>query len=197
MPRMLDMLHVYDATVSELHERRDADHVIRLKGGGFDLSQALKKLVDQGYTFKRAVITSHGKPGKIELDRNHIDAERLRELFANKGYEALFPKRARIYFNGCNVGEEPGGLAFMTAAAQIFLRRAGGTAFGMTSAGVFVDGLLGALVLPLGVVSLGHVVHLGGKIVSVTVGPGGSIVPEAPVVWPDPPNHRDNVGSKI
>jgi hypothetical protein len=186
---LLDLLYIYDATIDFAEDRGDASLTIAHKGDIVALAKRLSELVDKGASFRRCVFTTHGTPGKILFHGDEVDAWGMNKRCGGQGLERLFPlPGSRLYFNGCEVGAEPGGKKFVTAAAQIFLRTAGGTAFAMTSNGH---------PFPLPFIHQGHVVHFGGGIVSTTVGPGGKEIPEPPVVWEDPPNHRDNVGNKI
>jgi hypothetical protein len=150
MARNLDLLYVYDATVSDLEDRDDADFTVRVKGGGLVMSQEFDKIIAQGLTFKRAVVTCHGKPGVIRFDGNDIDSKRLKELFENKGYDRLFPGKTRIYFNGCDVGDDDVGLAFLETAGSIFLKRGGGEVFAMNNKGVFFDKVVSGIFSPWG-----------------------------------------------
>src|SRR4051794_10748965 len=133
---MGNLLFIYDDTIDFAEERGDADVTIAHKGNLVSLVARLRELVDKRKTFQRAVVTTHGYPGHIFLGKDDIDAWGLRKRCADQGLHALFPTAdARLYFNGCEVGAEPGGLEFVTTAAQIFLRSLGGTAFAMTSNG--------------------------------------------------------------
>jgi len=186
---VLDLLYIYDATIDFAENREDADYTIAHKGNLVQLVEKLRDLVAKGISFRRAVVTCHGQPGMIILHDDMISAWGLTKRCANQGLERLFPvEGARLSFNGCEVRAEPGGKEFVTTAAQIFLRSRGGTAFAMTSNGD---------PFPLPLIHSGHVVHFGGGIVSASVAAGGTVIPEPPLVWPDPPNGRDNVGNKI
>jgi len=200
MARNLDLLYVYDATVSALEDRNDADFTVRVKGGGFVMSQEFDKIIAQGMTYKRAVVTCHGKPGVIRFDGNDIDSKRLKELFENKGYDKMFPGKTRIYFNGCNVGDEEIGLEFLETAGSIFLKRGGGEVFAMDNKGVFFDKVVSGLTLPWGGWMHGHVAHPFGTIRSVQVYPGGVVVrdtPPAPTIWSSGPRNPRETGNKI
>jgi len=191
---LLDLLYIYDATIDFADQRRDASFTIAHTGGLIDLVKRLRELVNNGVSFRRCVVTTHGFPGKIVLGsggRNGdvVDAWGLNKRCVGQELHRLFPlPNSRLYFNGCQVGAEPGGKEFVTTAAQIFLRLWGGTAFAMTSNGYS---------FPIWFIHNGHVVHFSGGIVSTTVGPCGVVIPDPPIVWPEPPNHRDNVGNKI
>lgn len=186
---ILDLLYIYDATIDFAEERDDASMIIAHKGDIVALAKRLSEIVASGTGFRRCVFTSHGYPGHILLNGDAVDAGGLRRRCSGLGLHKLFPwPGASLYFNGCEVGAEPGGKAFVTAAAQVFLQSVGGTAMAMTSNGH---------PFPLPYIHKGHVVHFGGGIVSTTVGPTGIIMPEPEFKWEDPPNHRDNIGNKI
>ena len=188
---LLDLLYIYDATISFAEDRNDASMTIAHTSGIVDLATRLRELVDKGTTFRRCVVTTHGYAGHIQWGGKNewVDAWGLDKRCARQSLHLLFPfPDSRLYFNGCEVGAEPGGKEFITAAAKIFLRNLGGTAFAMTSNGH---------PFPLPFWGKGHVVHYGGGIVSTRVGPGGIVIPDTPLQWKDPPNHRDNVGNKV
>ncbi len=192
--KLLDLLYIYDATIDFAEDRDDASLTIAHTGNLVDLVNKLTGLVSEGTFFRRGVVTTHGYPGNIILNSGGkigdlIDASGIRKRCEGRNLHRLFLyPGARLYFNGCEVGAEPGGKEFLTTAAQIFLCGLGGTAFAMTSNGH---------PFPLPFINSGHVVHFGGGVVSTTVEAGGSVVPEAPIDWPDPPGGRDNVGNKI
>jgi len=162
----LDMLYVYDANIDYAGDRDDADFTIGHKGPPHQLPPKLRRLVDEGYIFRRMVVTCHGYPGAIKFGTDTLYPSNLINLFANQGFEKLFMfPGSRIMFNGCEVAAEPGGVAFLLTAAKIFLRLGGGTASGSTS-----DGHQ----FPIPWVHEGHLVHFSGGVVSVTVAPGGN-----------------------
>jgi hypothetical protein len=187
----LDLLYIYDATIDFAEERDDASMTIAHKGDIVALAKILRDLVDKGNAFRRCVFTTHGAPGNILFNGDQVDAGGLTKRCAGQNLHLLFPHPAsRLYFNGCEVGAEPGGKKFVTTAAQIFLRAAGGEAFAMTSNGH---------PYPLPWFHKGHVMHIGGGVVSTQVGPGGTVIPDPPPVVQTGYGRfqRDNVGNKI
>jgi len=187
----LDLLYIYDATIDWAEERSDADITIAHKGTFKELVEKLLGLVDNGFCFRRGVITTHGYPGYLEFaEKDTVNAAGLTTRCAGRGLHLLFPMQgSRLYFNGCEVGAEPGGRDFVTTAAKIFLRTSGGTAYAMTSNGY--RSLL-HFIYP------GHVFHYGGSVISTRVGPGGVVIPDGALYhWDDPPSYRDHIGNKF
>jgi hypothetical protein len=147
-----------------------------------DLIARLDKLVGEGRTFDRALFQTHGYPGAIwfgaETNPGTVTARRLYEEFFPHNFQKLFPKPARIYFDGCNVAAGADGRRFLSAVGYVFLRTAGGVAFGWSSSGTWVHPkfpLLG-----------GRTVRFTGDVVEVHFGPGAVEVP------PPRPPHAGN-----
>ena len=99
-----DMLSIIDddgGLALRSMSRRDADVEIRVKGGIRGFVDEMDDLLTKGFTFQRAVFTTHGNSGVIffgggAIRRDEIENVRLR------GYDRLFPDRAntRILFAG-------------------------------------------------------------------------------------------------
>jgi len=185
----LDLLYVYDATIEYIEEREDADWIVKSYGRIDALAKQLQDLADSGKTFKRCIITTHGIPGHLKLHGDYVDGWGLMKNCADKGLHRLFPTASRLSFNGCEVAAEPGGMDFLTAAAQIFLKTAGGTISAWNSNGYL---------FPLPWIHKGHIVHYSGGTIELTIGPGGVIIPQPEMdLMADPPDHRYNVGNRI
>ena len=80
-----------------------------------------------------------------------------------ESYGSIATVSARIYFNGCNVGADPGGWDYLAAVAEVFLTPGGGQIFAQTSAG-FAN--------PIN----GHTVHLWGSTRTIYVDSKGKIL---------------------
>lgn len=115
----------------------DETYVLDIDSGEIgELKYELIKLLKSGVIFQNAVFTTHGNSGMIFFADRYIDANELYHGFYHDGLERLFPfKNAKVYFGGCNVAEGDDGWGFLKAAALTFLRYAGGSAIGWTSAG--------------------------------------------------------------
>lgn len=191
-----DLLFIYDATADFAPlSRDDADVTIAHTGNWSDLVADLKSRADDGHVFKRCVFTTHGAPGSIFLGdgtakekppkfkAGSVGASGFTK-HADKGLCRLFPfPNARLFFNGCEVGAEPGGREFLYAAASTWLKLSGGSAFAFTNNGYNLFGSA-------------HVLHSFGTLVTATVGPGGQTVQPTPVVWPDDPRGGRLVGGQ-
>ncbi|HEX2885888.1 hypothetical protein [Vineibacter terrae] len=138
---MSRLVNIYDADDHFLSrgsdEARAADLAVPVSGGVKGFTGALDKLVTEGRTFDRAVISTHGNEGLIAFNHEHITASTWRRL-AGRGYDRIFPGYARIYFPGCNVAESEAGWAFLEEAAKVFLYRGGGDVFAHTTKGLAV-----------------------------------------------------------
>lgn len=87
------------------------------KGNFVALVEKLRDLANNGFAFRRCVITTHGYPGRIKFGSDGVSAGGLRNRCAGQGLDRLFLfPNSRLYFNGCGVGAEPGGKEFVTAA---------------------------------------------------------------------------------
>jgi hypothetical protein len=164
-----DRLYIYDAGDKLLGDGpHDADsHRLGITGGVKGLHQALGQLVNEGKTFTKVLWQTHGNAGLIRFkdkttgDKSFIIAESWRgSEFIGKGYEKLFPKPTKMYFDGCNVAEGDDGWRFLENAGSLFLHE-GGVVMGWTSSGFNLW--------------FGHSVHFWGDVRYVSVGPKGVI----------------------
>ena len=163
--QFLDLLYIYDANINYAGPRDDADFTIAHKGTKAQLATKLRRLVSEGYAFRRMLVTTHGQPGSIKIGGDWIDPDDWETRFGHQGLERLFLFPGSVLmFNGCEVGREPGGGAFLLAAAKVFLRLGGGTASGHTTNG------------HQNYINPGHVLHWSGAVVSVNVAPGGNYI---------------------
>jgi hypothetical protein len=136
-------LHIYDAddfmidlTASVRRAESWNIHPVPVHGGKIGLRTALDELVKDGWQFQRALFETHGSSGSIAFGGQSITGNTFRTYYAGRGYERIFSYWfCRIYFNGCNVADDPGGWDFLDAAGAIFLRIGGGTVFGQTGSG--------------------------------------------------------------
>ena len=171
IPRPPRLLHIYDAsdlvialTASARRNTlwsRPNIYPIPINHGIPDLLLELDKLVNTRQEFSRALFETHGSSGSISFGKDRIDGRVWRIVFKNKGYESIFPYyHSRIYFNGCNVADNPHGWDFLDSAGSVFLKRTGGVAFAQTGVG-------------RPIMFTGHVVHFGGSTAYSTWAPGG------------------------
>lgn len=165
-------LYIYDKTSGidrdQADGRFDAGEVVQL---GIDSVKMLKlelnQLAANHKTFDRLLVQTHGSPGNVYFHHEPLNATTLLGTFLGKGYDALFPKHTRIYFDGCNVAEGLAGTVFFNAVGQTFLPKGGGEVFGFTSVGHGVPGwvpLVG-----------GHTVHFTGRQKKLFFKPGGVV----------------------
>jgi hypothetical protein len=146
------LLHIYDATdfsidltasvrnfsfsIPGLNPWGNRIHQVPVSDGISGLRQALDELVKRNLTFSRALFETHGQSGAIFFAGQRIDGETWRNYFSGRGYERIFPYlRCHIYFNGCNVADDPNGWDFLDAAGSVFLKRCGGVVFAQTGLG--------------------------------------------------------------
>lgn len=160
----MSLLHIYDSSFRVTRwiagRRGGADrHGV---GSYTEFTALFTRLRDEGRSFDRILIESHGSPGRIGFGRSTLGPLTWRSM-KQAGYTGLARSGARIHFNGCNVAEGPEGWEFLEAAADLFLNPGGGTVFGQTSLG-------------FGNPVSGHVVHLWGETRSLFVGPDGRIL---------------------
>ena len=189
-----NLLYIYDN--SDRVDRSQADGQFSQKddvytvsvGSTQELVNALDKCISDKLTFTHALFQTHGSPGYIYFGDEKIYAGNLAKL-PSKNYQRLFPLYAVIYFDGCNVAAGDEGYKFLLQAGKVFLLNHGGKTLGWTNLEVGIPGWFP--------ISGGHTVHPFGSIKSIEFGPGGIVVPEAPIVWPEPAHGRDNVGTKI
>jgi hypothetical protein len=105
--------------------------------------------------------------GDIYFDDEAVDSGNLKSFFANRAYEKIFPYfHSRIYFNGCNVADDPSGWDFLDTAGSIFLKMFGGVTFAQTKPGY---------VLPAWSSLTGHVAHLFADTCYSVILPGGRV----------------------
>jgi hypothetical protein len=208
MPNDYDLLFVYDAEESgNAIARADADVKIGVTGGVAGFAREMDKLLAQGATFKRAIFDTHGDIGgilfggkeKYSYVERSLDSYTLPAISTGKDYDRLFPRRASIYFNGCNVAEGLTGLEFLETAGKIFLRRMGGQVFGHSTPGYEIPDWVLILAGPLALHRFGgHVYHPSGGERYVYVLPGGAIAPPQPTIEvTDKSGEKFTVGNKL
>ena len=106
-------------------------------------------------------------PGLYISTTKQSTPETLKSFFANRAYEKIFPYfHSRIYFNGCNVADDPSGWDFLDTAGSIFLKMFGGVTFAQTKPGY---------VLPAWSSLTGHVAHLFADTCYSVILPGGRV----------------------
>jgi hypothetical protein len=166
-----EKLYIYDSS-SRLDRMQAAGRfsgvagVETLAAGSIaDLHKGLAALVAKKSTFKRALFQTHGYSGMIAFNGDAIRAGDLRTDFTGKGYERLFPHKAKIYFDGCDVARDAAGWEFLVAAGQAFLRSAGGITLGYTWLGTAMPGWLPFVG--------GHTEHFAGHLRIVEFAAGG------------------------
>jgi hypothetical protein len=145
------------------------------------LHSALAQLVREGRTFRRVLWSTHGSPGSIQLGDGRLTSRRLREEFAGKGYERLFPQPAKMYFSGCNIAGDADcngacnpatrdiGWKFLESAGAVFLH-AGGYTCGWTSTGY------GWNQRAIRWLVSSHSLHFSGDVRHVTFAAGGRVM---------------------
>ena len=161
-------LYIYDGASeidrSQADGRFSAGSVQTLAcGSAQELKAGLTGLIAQSKTFKRVVFQTHGGPGRIRFGSDRITADVLRKDFT--GFGRLFPSRAKLYFDGCNVADEEAGWEFLSAAGKAFLQSQGGIAMGYTSLGIGMPGWMPRFG--------GHTIHLWGNLRFIEFGPRG------------------------
>jgi hypothetical protein len=160
------LLHIYDSSdllidITASVRRvfgRDQVHRIGVPGR-FDLVDALDELVTKGVTFQRCLFETHGSSGSISFGHDALDGRVFRG-WASRGYNRIFELHSRLYFNGCNVADDPWGWDFLDGAGKCFLSRGGGVSFAQTGVG-------------RPIIFTGHVVHFGAKVCKSVWAPGG------------------------
>jgi hypothetical protein len=165
------LLHIYDAndllidfTASARRHNLFSNaniYPVPIHGGRLGLRDALDKLVSDGQQFSRALFETHGSSGAIFFGDQYVTGSTFRTYYAGRGYERIFPYVfSRIYFNGCNVADNPYGWDLLDAAGSVFLRRGGGTVFAQTGVG-------------RPIIFTGHVHHFGSSTSYSVWAPGG------------------------
>jgi hypothetical protein len=100
------------------------------------LAGRLAGLVQDGVTFRKCIVTTHGAPGVIKFGTDELTTYGLYTNFYSRGFHRLFPSAdATVYFAGCQVAVGTSGWKFLAAAARCLMRGAGGSAVGWTSNG--------------------------------------------------------------
>jgi len=90
-----------------------------------------------------------------------IDGDTWRNYLADRGYERIFSYwHCRIYFNGCNIADNPKCWDFLDAAGSVFLKRGGGIVFAQTKVGRTM-------------MLTGHVIHFDAETKRSVWSPGG------------------------
>jgi hypothetical protein len=166
------LLHIYDAEDDDICESAWArsDDPPREKHGIVSgtqdpLGDCLNALVAAGKVFDAVLVETHGASGVISIGGLGYNLDWFIAVVGRYGY--LVAPNARIYFNGCNVADDPDGWAFLEAVAGAFIGPwsggpIGGQVFAQTSLG-FANPFSG------------HVVHLWGSTRTVNVDSSGNI----------------------
>jgi hypothetical protein len=169
IPTRPTLLHIYDSSdlmidfTSSIRMVFGMDRVHRIAvPGRFDLVDAIDELVAKDMTFNRCLFYTHGSSGSIRFGRDRIDGNVFRG-WSSRGWNRLFAYHSRIYFNGCNVADDPWGWDFLDGAGKCFLSRAGGVTFAQTGVG-------------RPIIFTGHIVHFGAKVCKSVWAPGGLFV---------------------
>lgn len=161
------LLSIFDASdwVGRQQGGHDGSDVYTARADTLDQLQALlDRLLKEGVTFKNAIFTTHGGPGRIWFGDDALSPYVLFTRFNAGHYERLFPfPKTRMYFDGCNVAESDDGWLFLEAAARTFLRGTGGMTFGWTSMGIGMPSWLPFIG--------GHTEHLTGRVRYVILTP--------------------------
>ena len=112
-------------------------HQVPVSDGISGLRRALDQLVRDGRSYSRALFETHGNSGSITFNGERIDGETWRNYYSGRRYESIFSLwgPSRIYFNGCNIADDPLGWDFLDAAGSVFLKRGGGVVFAQTDVG--------------------------------------------------------------
>jgi hypothetical protein len=162
----MPLLHIYDSTDSRIRQTVEARggtrHTCPVSGGSAGLPNALDGLVRFGRSYDRILFETHGQSGMISFGNSGFNTSWWRGV-RTRGYGSIARANARIYFNGCNVAEDPDGWGFLEAVADVFLNPGGGEVFGQTSVG-------------FGNPISGHVVHLWGSTRTLYVSSTGRIL---------------------
>jgi hypothetical protein len=127
-----------------------------------DLTSKLDALLAAGRTFDRVLFQTHGNSGTIFFNGDAIGKMKM-VSFAK--YSRLFPKRTKVYFDGCNVAEGRQGWEFLEATGKALLASAGGVSMGYTSMGAGLPGWLPFIG--------GHTEHLLGDLRLIDFKTGG------------------------
>src|SRR5215471_17478102 len=138
-----------------------------------ELINRLDGLVRQGAVFDRALFQTHGDSGGIYLGETFVNGWELAKSFG-RHWMLFSGSRAKIYFDGCNVAQDPDGWDFLIAAGQTLLRSAGGYTLGYTSMGSAMPGFLPFIG--------GHTVHFYGQLRVMQFGPGGLAMGQPPTL---------------
>jgi hypothetical protein len=172
IPRESPLLHIYDPTdimiaLTASVRRFNTPwltgnlYQVPVHNGRVGLLNALDELVRKRKEFARAIFETHGSSGSISFGGERITGDTFRTFYNNRGYEKLFPYLwSRIYFNGCNVADNPNGWDFLDGAGSVFLKLGGGFVFAQTDVG-------------RPVIFTGHVVHFGDSTFYSLWAPGG------------------------
>jgi hypothetical protein len=143
---------------------------------------ALTRFVNEGTTFDRALLQSHGDTGTMWLGNDAIHSWDFAKMGIEHPdfFDRLFNADAWVYFDGCDVADGESGEKFLRAAGKLFLKRKGGRVTGWTSGGLGIPGWVPFIG--------GHTVHPAGNLVTVRFGPGDTVgtvqVDEQQVVLP-------------
>ena len=139
-------------------------HQVPVTDGILGLREALDKLVKDGLSFSRALFETHGHSGSIAFAGEPIDGKTWKSYFSGRGYENIFCYYySRIYFNGCNVADDPYGWDFLDGAGSVFLKLGGGVTFAQTGVG-------------RPILYTGHIVHFDANTRYSLWAPGGTFL---------------------
>jgi hypothetical protein len=139
MGRAYNLLNVYDTSdwVGRHQGHRDGSDTYSIDVQSVTgLKSTLDQLLRDGFTFQKALFTTHGSSGVIYFAGDALTPHDLYQDFNAGHYERLFPEATtKLYFDGCNVADGEAGWWFLEAALRTFCRSAGGYAYGWTSSG--------------------------------------------------------------
>lgn len=127
------------------------------------LTSELKRLASLSATFDRVLFQTHGNKGMIFFGDTAVKADDFSGIV--DGSEVMFPTWTRVYFDGCNVADGDEGWVFLEAVGKALLKKAGGAAYGWTSAGIGLPGWIPFIG--------GHTGHPFGDVRLVSFGAGG------------------------
>lgn len=124
------------------------------------LAGRMAGLVQNGSTFRKCIVTTHGAPGVLKFGTDELTTYGLYSQFYSRGFHRIFPTEASLYFAGCEVASGNTGWKFLSAAARCFLRGGGGTVTAWTSDGYKIP-------------FKNAPVHMTGDVRMVWISPGG------------------------
>ena len=159
---MSGLLHIYDVTDPVIRwtvERRAEPNKLGVISAQ-DLENGLDHLLATGQTFDRILFETHGSPGCLWFQNSPVGPS---QLVKYGRFSRLTTSGARIYFNGCNVGDGAEGWKFLNFAAAALIVPHTGKVVAQTRVG-------------FGNFYNGHVVHLASDTRAIEVMADGQFV---------------------